>query len=94
MPGRFATNPAAPNRDGWLRGVAQIDGRVFEGGPAPPAKETVLRTDHSAGAAMTRIVEQRLEEVAARAGEVVDEIERVVVGKRAALELALCAHAR
>jgi MoxR-like ATPase len=40
---------------------------------------------------MTRIAERSLEEVAARAGEVVDEIERVVVGKRAAIELALCA---
>jgi hypothetical protein len=26
---------SGPERDGWLRGLAQIDGRVFDGGPAP-----------------------------------------------------------
>ena len=26
---------AGPERDGWLRGLAQIDGRVFDGGPPP-----------------------------------------------------------
>jgi len=26
-----------PERDGWLRGLAQIDGRVFDGGPPPIA---------------------------------------------------------
>jgi hypothetical protein len=31
----FRHEPAGPERDGWLRGMAQIDGRVFEGGVAP-----------------------------------------------------------
>ena len=26
---------SGPERDAWLRAMAQIDGRVFEGGPAP-----------------------------------------------------------
>ena len=28
-----------PERNGWLRGLAQIDGRVFDGGPPPIAEE-------------------------------------------------------
>ncbi len=43
------------------------------------------------GAAVTGTAEQMLEQVAARAGRVLDEIERAVVGKRPELELALCA---
>jgi hypothetical protein len=31
----FRHEPAGPEQHGWLRGLAQIDGRVFEGGPAP-----------------------------------------------------------
>ena len=31
----FRHEPGGPERDGWLRGLAQIDGRVFEGGTAP-----------------------------------------------------------
>lgn len=31
----FRHEPAGPERDGWLRGLAQIDGRVFEGARAP-----------------------------------------------------------
>jgi hypothetical protein len=27
--------PAGPERDAWLRAIAQVDGRVFEGGAAP-----------------------------------------------------------
>lgn len=41
---------------------------------------------------MTETFERlRLADVATRAGRILDEVERVVVGKRAALELALCA---
>ena len=47
--------------------------------------------DDSMGAAVTGTAELRLDEVAARAGRVLDEVERAVVGKRPALELALCA---
>jgi hypothetical protein len=31
----FRHESGGPERDGWLRGLAQIDGRVFEGGTAP-----------------------------------------------------------
>ena len=31
----FRHEPDGPERDGWLRGLAQIDGGVFVGGPAP-----------------------------------------------------------
>ncbi len=31
----FRHESSGPEQDGWLRGLAQIDGRVFEGGPAP-----------------------------------------------------------
>ena len=31
----FRHEPSGPEQDGWLRALAQIDGRVFEGGPAP-----------------------------------------------------------
>jgi MoxR-like ATPase len=40
---------------------------------------------------VTGTADPRLEEVADRAGRVLDEVERAVVGKRPALELALCA---
>ena len=41
---------------------------------------------------MTGTVDRRpLEEVANRAVRILDEVERAVVGKRSALELALCA---
>ena len=40
---------------------------------------------------MTGTTDRRLEDVADRAGRVLDEVERAVVGKRPALELALCA---
>jgi hypothetical protein len=42
----FRHEQTGPERDGWLRGLAQIDGRVFEGGPAPiGGHETVPRDD-------------------------------------------------
>jgi Family of unknown function (DUF6062) len=31
----FRHEPSGPEQDAWLRGLAQIDGRVFTGGPAP-----------------------------------------------------------
>jgi hypothetical protein len=31
----FRHETTGPERDGWVRALAQIDGRVFEGGPAP-----------------------------------------------------------
>ena len=40
---------------------------------------------------MTGATERRLEQLANRAGRILDEIERAVIGKRPALELALCA---
>jgi MoxR-like ATPase len=40
---------------------------------------------------VTETTGRKLDEVAERAGRVLDEIERAVVGKRSALELALCA---
>ncbi|HTU85049.1 MAG TPA: MoxR family ATPase [Solirubrobacteraceae bacterium] len=40
---------------------------------------------------MTGTTDRALEEVADRAGRVLDEVERAVIGKRAPLELALCA---
>lgn len=42
----FRHEASGPERDGWLRGMGQIDGRVFEGGPAPIGEhDTPLMAD-------------------------------------------------
>ncbi|HYB31601.1 MAG TPA: hypothetical protein VEF89_33770 [Solirubrobacteraceae bacterium] len=44
----YRHEPTGPERDGWLRGLAQIDGRVFEGGPAPiGGHEVIPRNDEA-----------------------------------------------
>ena len=87
----FRHESTGSEHDGWLRGMARIDGRCSKPSRRRSASETMLRTDYLTGGAMTGTAEPRLEDVAARAGVVLDEIERAVVGKRAALELALSA---
>jgi hypothetical protein len=43
----YRHEPAGPERDGSLRGLAQIDGRVFEGGPAPTAENGTTANESS-----------------------------------------------
>ncbi len=74
-----------PEHDAWLRALGQLDGRTFEGGPAH-----VSPNDHRRG--VTGTAQRReLRDVAVRSSQILDEVERAVVGKREALELALCA---
>ncbi|HUA49713.1 MAG TPA: hypothetical protein VMA77_31060 [Solirubrobacteraceae bacterium] len=44
----FRHESTGPERDGWLRGLTQIDGRVFEGGPAPIGGQEVIPRDDEA----------------------------------------------
>lgn len=41
----FRHEAKGPEQDAWLRALAQIDGRVFEGGPAPAAVPVAVATD-------------------------------------------------
>jgi hypothetical protein len=46
----FRHEPGGPERDGWLRGLGQIDGRVFAGGPAPVGEHNLaFGEDNGAG---------------------------------------------
>jgi hypothetical protein len=43
----YRHEPTGPERHGWLRGLIQIDGRVFEGGPAPTAANGMTANESS-----------------------------------------------
>lgn len=38
----FRHEPSGSEHDAWLRALAQVDGRVFEGGPAPAARPSAV----------------------------------------------------
>jgi hypothetical protein len=64
----FRHEACGAEHDGWLRGMAQIDGRVFEGGPAPIGEHENRAANTRRGkAAVTGTAEP--EQAAGRSGE-------------------------